>query len=196
MAANSLNREIAFQAAEATLREGERHVENTPNIIDQICADDSSGTFDPDYCSTYQTNPNPNEGDFCVNGYCTPVQLTQAYNPAAKPGDADYLYDRWLEYDTATDPNNLMVWSTAGRHLEYSNYSALGLTTAPKYVIEFMGFVDPIGVPPACTIGTDPAYAEWPYYCNGHPAMFRVTALAETSGGARVMLQSTYLKQL
>lgn len=191
MAANSLNREIAFQAAEAALREGERHVEAASDIHLQVFY--SGGSDDGDKAIN-------NDGDSCLNGYCTPVHRDQAFNPTSKPGDSDFRYDRWLELDSGVDPNNLLVWTTAGRHIEYSNYSALGLSTAPKYIIEFMGHWIP-DTGSSCD-GGDPdllpgdVLAEegfWPY-CQDDPGMYRITALAQASGGARVMLQSTYRK--
>lgn len=187
MAANSLNRELAFQAAEAALREGERHVEATPDIFLQVFYDGGS----PDGAAP------PNDGDTCVNAYCTPTNQDAVFDPTKKPGDAGYLYDRWVHLDTSTDPNNLEVWTTAGRHIEYTNYSALSLSAAPKFIVEFMGhWVPPTGS--ACD-GVDPDLLpdapndEWPY-CPNDPGMYRITALAETAAGARVMLQSTYRK--
>lgn len=191
MAANSLNRELAFQAAEAALREGERQVEATNNIHQRVFfnggVNDNDKTVD-------------NDGDACINGYCTPTHRDQAYDPAAKPGDSNYLYDRWLEYDTATDPSNLRVWTTSGRHFVYSNYGALGLAAPPRYIIEFMGHWIPdtgslcdgadVDLLPGDVLAQD---GVWPY-CESDPGMYRITALAEASAGARVMLQSTYRK--
>jgi Tfp pilus assembly protein PilX len=191
MAANSLNRELAFQAAEAALREGERQIEAAGDIYLRVFF--NGGANDNDKTVN-------NDGDGCINGYCTPTHHDQAYDPAAKPGDSNYLYDRWLEYDTATDPNNLRVWTTPGRHIEYSNYSALGLAAPPKYIVEFVGhwipdtgsFCDGADVDflPGDVVAED---AIWPY-CESDPGMYRITALAEASAGARVMLQSTYRK--
>jgi len=192
MAANSLNREIAFQAAESALREGERQVEATGSICQRVFY--NVGSNDNDKTAD-------NDGDLCTDGFCTPVQRDELYNPTAKPGDAGYRYDRWMEYDTATDPNNLRVWTTAGRYFEYSNYSSLGLASAPKYIIEFMGHWIP-DTGSSCDGGdldllpgdVNPVEGDWPY-CESDPGMFRITGLAEASGGARVMLQSTYRKQ-
>ena len=187
MAANSLNRELAFQAAEATLREGERHVETVPNIFEQVFYDGGS---------TYDAAP-PNDGDLCINAYCTPTHQDAVFDPAKIPGDAGFLYDRWIELDTSTDPNNLQVWSTTGRHIEYTNYNSLGLNSAPKYIIEFLGhWVPPTGS--ACDgvdadLLPDAPNDVWPY-CPNDPGMYRITVLAETAAGARVMLQSTYRK--
>ena len=189
MAANSLNRELAFQAAEATLREGERHVEATSDIFLQVFYD--GGSVDPNGAAP------PNDGDVCINAYCTPTHQDAVFDPAKIPGDSGFLYDRWIELDTSTDPNNLQVWSTTGRHIEYTNFNALGLNSAPKYIIEFLGhWVPPSGS--ACDgvdadLLPDAPNDVWPY-CPNDPGMYRITALAETAAGARVMLQSTYRK--
>ena len=98
MAANSLNRELAFQAAEAALREGERHVEAAPDIFLRVFYD--GGSLDPNGAAP------PNDGDTCINAYCTPTHQDAVFDPAKMPGDSGFLYDRWIELDTSTDPNN------------------------------------------------------------------------------------------
>lgn len=131
MTTNMRDRQIALQAAEAALREGERFVEDN-NLA--------------------QANFNNN----CTNGQCQ-----------CATGCIDYWTDTTVN-----------VWATAGRHKVYTG-NQLGNQPA-LYIIEFMGNQC---TPLPCTPSTS------------DPAMYRVTALGYGQTGARVMLQSTYLKE-
>lgn len=140
MTANLRDRQVAFQAAEAALRDGERFVEANnlqESDFDATCTGGSGGQ-----CLCTKTTPSP----------CP-------------------------EYWTDT---TLDVWNTSGRHKGYTN-TQLGDAPA-KYIVEFRGHICSGSVP--CTANPS------------DPQMFRVTAIGYgQTTGARVMLQSTYLKQ-
>lgn len=185
MAGNAKSREIAFQAAEAALRAGERHIADTPGLHEVVFynggVDDSNREAD-------------NDGDTCTNGYCLPREHDEDYDPA------DVMCERWALAGSCSN-NNLAVWTTAGRHRSYDGAaSLLGVNTAPKYIIEFMAYSPAEGESSVCDTngdgvndtpsGTD----EWPY-CPSDPRLYRVTALGYgPADKAKVMLQSTYLQ--
>lgn len=148
MAGNNLDRERAFQAAEAALRDAEQLLEDPPASIDPL-----SGAVSDD----------------CTDGLCTKREDNAGFDFDAAEGDAGWYDERWLD---AT----LDVWDTANKHREYAS-TISGVSTTPKYIIEFLSTVD---CPGSITGAND---------CE----IYRVTALA--TGGttnSRVMLQSTY----
>lgn len=169
MTQNERDRQTAFQAAEAALREGERYVSSQAT---------SSGVFESSFTDT------------CTNGLCTRREKDANYptNKDKSPCDTGGISDRWDMWSCATShPGNLSVWTTAGRHRTHANASLVsskGITAAPKYIIEFFGYQND-GATPACSplgLGVD--------NCD---ELYRVTAFA--TGGtddAKVMLQSVY----
>lgn len=122
MAGNLRNQQLAFQAAEAALREGERFVLNTTGL---------SGTVD----------------DNCTNGLCTRRENDANYVSSAgcvKATDGSYVADsgwvnpRWLENgcDTSWD-----VWSNSAKYRQYVFKFAESFDK-PKYIIEFLNQLD------------------------------------------------------
>lgn len=169
MAGNQRNQEIAFQAAESALREGERFVETTPNLVAQV-------------------------DDTCTNGLCTTSRQDASYDASASDCASTWIDERWVERSCAL---NLAVWSTANRHREIVG-AIPEAQTKPRYIVEFLSYVPrdlsltPSMTPPAYDgTGGGPGWqAEW-------SEMYRVTALATGGTGlSRVMLQSTYKKDL
>jgi Tfp pilus assembly protein PilX len=208
MAGNRIDREIAFQAAEAALRAGERHIE-TELDLDKVVFY-SGGTDDADFTAN-------NDGDTCTNGYCTPVEKTEGFltnNVVPQSCDESaHLPQRWENCPDGTNAsaNNLQVWTTDGRHRTYSEQGGLStgfFTEAlkdPIYIIEFLGHKPAPGEATNCAITPGdpdspcdttayPGCDAYPY-CLSDPSLFRITAMgfgARTT--TRVMLQSRYLK--
>lgn len=139
MSANMRDRQVAFQAAEAALREGERHVQNN-NL------------------------PESSFTNACTNGLCL---CTRTMIPAC----GEYWTDTTLD-----------VWNTSGKHRTYAG-TQLGAQPA-RYIIEYRGQLCGDGSI-SCTTHT-----------ASDPIMYRITAIGYgQSTAARVMLQSTYLKE-
>ncbi|MEE9358329.1 pilus assembly PilX family protein [Candidatus Vondammii sp. HM_W22] len=153
MTQNERDQHTAFQAAEAALREGERYVKSQA------------------------TSPTIFPGSFsktCANGLCFSRENTPNYDKTKSPCETGGISDRWDMWSCPTSHSgNLAVWTNAKRHRSHANTSltnSKGITTLPKYIIEFMGYQD---------ITRDELY--------------RITSFA--TGGtddAKVMLQSTY----
>lgn len=151
MSSNVRDRHVAFQAAEAALRAAEREVE--------------SGTFNTDGEIDFFDNRAPDASDVCKNGLCNCGDVTAA----CLDDNTDY-------WSNAT----VNAWNISTRHRTYAITYA-EVAAKPKYIIEFMGYVKPVG--------------ETNTYVPvlGDPEMFRITALGfGRSLNARVMLQSTY----
>lgn len=139
MSANVRDRQVAFQAAEAALREGERFVE--ANVLQE---------------SDFNATCTGGSGGQCL---CTKT------TPSPCP---EYWTDSTLD-----------IWNTSARHKSYTN-TQLGDAPA-KYIVEFRGHICSGSVPCTATVSD--------------PQMFRITAIGYgQTTGARVMLQSTYLK--
>lgn len=196
MAGNMRERQIAFQASEAALREGERLIDSRDDIHEVVFynngADDSNRTAN-------------NDGDVCRNGFCIPQQRDEDYdaddtltcNGVTRPTVAE----RWALPDGCS--GNLDVWNTSGRHRVYELTDEIdpgpGIPD-PKYIIEFIAYSPAPGGTSNCDTNGDgvnetPAGTdEWPY-CPSDPQLYRITALGFAGGGnTRVMLQETYLK--
>ena len=187
MAGNSRDRAIAFQAAESALRAAEREIENSNDIHTVIFY--SGGVSDGDTAVN-------NDGDTCTGGYCTPaIRDENVDDSAGNCSDGNYIPERWENCDagTAAVGNNLDVWNTATRYRTYTgSITGVGQASqAPRYIIEFMGYIDPLdGSGTTCS----PAVTDYPG-CTSDPKLFRITARGY--GGttaAQVMLQSTYVK--
>jgi len=113
MAGNNLDRERAFQAAEAALRDGEQFLEDIPAIY-----------------SPLSTSVNDN----CNNGLCTKREDNIGFDFDAAEGDAGWYEERWLD-------DTLDVWNSGAKHRVYTTTIA-GVSTSPKYIIELLNTVD------------------------------------------------------
>jgi len=208
MTANSRLRQVAFNAAESTLREAEVVAERLTGQKRRVLffgTDPVSGE------PKLRPDENlPNKGDNCEGGdggYCTPAQFTSPVTVPVPNGE------RWEDPD-------LDVWNNPDRHIEYSDFANTnlnlnGVVEAPKYIIEFLGNYD--YKEPNVRLASQPdirpefegAYrgncrnAEsneltppndvWPY-CASDPSVYRVTVRATAGPPARQavgMLQST-----
>lgn len=119
MAGNERDRQIAFQAAEAALREGER-------LVDQ-----NSG---------WQSLVR----DDCANGYCKSMKLDTNYAASigASSCSANSLQERWVDILGCT--GSLNVWSTANRHRTYSTSVYNEVKSSAMYIIELVGnYIEP-----------------------------------------------------
>jgi len=207
MTANSRLRQVAFNAAESTLREAEV-------VAQQLTGQETRALFFGLDTVTGSPKVRPddnlaNQGDNCEGGdggFCTPAQFTSGASPAPDG-------ERW------EDPN-LDVWNNPDRHIEYSDFANTnlnlnGVFEAPKYIIEFLGNYDyrepnvRLASQPNIRPKFEGAYRgncrdavsntltppndEWPY-CASDPSVFRVTVRATAGPPARqavVFLQST-----
>lgn len=113
MAGNNLDRERAFQAAEAALRDAEQFLEDIPAIYIPL----SSAV-----------------NDDCTNGLCTKRENNAGFDFDAAEGDAGWFEERWLD-------DTLDVWNTANKHRVYTTTLA-GVSSSPKYIIELLSAVD------------------------------------------------------
>lgn len=197
MTANSRLRQVAFNAAETTLREAEVTVENLAGQRRRALF------FGAD--KTRPIDTQINSGDTCTDGYCTPAQFTSPASPAPQG-------ERW------EDPT-LDVWNNPDRHFEYSNFmdnelARNGVLEPPKYIIEFLGNFNyrELNVNLASQPNIRPKYDDdfvsscemanglpkppndtWPY-CPSDSGVYRVTVRATAGPPARqavVTLQST-----
>ncbi|MFL0801628.1 MAG: pilus assembly protein [Agarilytica sp.] len=158
MSANYRDSDLAFHAAEAALAEGEAYAEIlSVDLMEDYLAVGCTG----DDCFTAE----------CVEGRC--------FNGSYSSGTV-------CDVD---EPSPLVAlnddtWDVGGRARE-SEINFSGLEQAPKYIVEFMCYVqaDPsAAAPPA------PPYAaaDWSYF-------YRITSYAiGANGTSRIMLQSTY----
>lgn len=196
MAGNIIDRNRALQAAEAALRDGERTIEKAGSDIHKKVfynagVDDSNKTAN-------------NDGDSCLNGFCTPTEHTIGYSaPTTKKActDATYTPDRWYDCPTGSNAasNNMNAWSTSNKHIVYTASNNTDLYQNPKYIIEFLGYVVTPGGTTTCTDANsdgipDAPYDVWPN-CPTDPQLYRITALGYgSSKNTKVMLQTTYIK--
>lgn len=180
-------REIAFNAAETTLRFAENKlVSENLNLRTKVFTNSNTPSVDPE------------PGDSCVGGYC----IASNHHTSSTPANGE----RWI------DPT-LDVWSNTGAHLVYGGYTASGLANegvyvTPKYIVEYLGNYydrDPASPTPEDTskcwdssLNAIPAvHKPWPH-CPDDPQVVRITALALAGSeerNAQVMLQSTIVFQ-
>jgi Tfp pilus assembly protein PilX len=205
MAANDRQRQVAFNAAETTLRFAERHAMRLRDKVRVGELDYDGGStrlFQNDSLEPqWPEGSTVHDGDKCTGGYCIPAQFHQS--TIGPPPDGE----RW------EDPL-LNVWVNAARHHVYEDFDSAqldleGVLEAPKYIIEYMGdypVEDAFGVlqnacdqtPPAGPGGSSTYNVlnnVWPY-CSADPSLFRVTARAAVGRGGKdsvVILQSTIL---
>ncbi|MCP5012169.1 MAG: hypothetical protein GY942_19500 [Aestuariibacter sp.] len=163
MTQNERDRHTAFQAAEAALREGEAYV---------LSQATSATVFVASFVDT------------CLNGLCTRREDDASFDQTKSPCDTGGISNRWDMWSCPTaHAGNLAVWTSVGKYRSHTNaflVNSKGITTSPKYIIEFLGYQSD-GSCVAGTVGTP---------CD---ELYRVTAFA--TGGtadARVMLQSAY----
>ncbi len=160
MVSVSKDRQEAFEYAEQTLGLVEQQIEgglyNEDNWTD--CVSGSAACFD----------------DTCAGGLCF-----DGVNTAA-------MTDVECERDSTTDsPVSVWDvdanWSSATKH---KTVAIAGATSNPKYILEFICFVNP---------GDGSSYPELPSDPDDGSPYFRITARAISDNGkAEVMLQSTY----
>ena len=125
MANNDRHRQLALQAAEAALREGEQ-VANS-------------------------TDARSLANDLCTGGYCTSrgyyISSSQSAINAAKNATQcgnNYTPERWI---TGCGGNSLEVWTTTGLSMEYSGTAISEVIQKPRYIIEYLSDVDCSGSP-------------------------------------------------
>lgn len=166
MATNYRDSDLAFQAAEAALAEGEAQIQllvgEFPVVVEELfepSCDSSSGLCFRDQCE----NGRCFTGSFAVG---SPCEIDDEATPIH------------LESDT---------WTVEGRAAPLTGTAAFSsLSEPPKYIIEFRCFVelDPGNSSSGSTRLSHPD--EWTYF-------FRVTSFARgRTDASRVMLQSTY----
>jgi type IV pilus assembly protein PilX len=168
MTKNENNRHMAFQAAEAALRDGERYI--------------SDNVTDPTIFKAKFT-------DACTDGLCTRREDDTYYSESKDPCATGGTSNRWDMWSCpTTHSGNKNVWNSSNSPQLYRSYSnsslvdSKGVAVAPKYIIEFLGYENDGGSCEISSTATDP--------CD---EFYRVTAFA--TGGtndAQVMLQSIY----
>lgn len=197
-------REIAFNAAESTLRAGEEEALRIAGMIREQTLTSESGqpfTFfgittpaaeiavsNDFWVLGHLPMAVDNPGDECMGGYCIPAEhdTTTVANPV----------ERWLDPDVWEDPERHRL---LGQEL-VDQFAAQGVANAPQYIIEYLGQLpdrttpnDPNSATTNCTStpgGTNGLYP----YCKLDEHFFRITARAIAGLGGResaVMLQST-----
>ncbi len=207
MTASQRLRGTAFNAAEATLREGEARAKAVVNLIKngnlptalggttRLFASSDGTPPTPDWTNGWPSASAPNPGDTCTGGYCTPLEYDlSGTNPTE---------ERWLDA-------NLNVWNDTSKHLVYSDYEDVFGTNgienvfeAPKFIIEFLGQFptrtnpsDPATATSDCSPAT-PVSVIYPF-CDSDPYYFRITARVVVGNAGRqsvVMLQSTVVTE-
>lgn len=177
MSRNSMLQEKAFQIAELTLLAGEAHVrDNAQTIVDSVLAV-AAGT----------TQPQTNE---CAGGYCIPVKFSDGLKSSVA------ATEHW---------KNPSIWATSSkfRSISDSLLSELEVVVKPKYIIEFLRYINLSNDLKRCDTNNSGSSDEGDYAHNwqtGWPLCpldekeFRITAIgyAGNKGQVRVMLQSTF----
>ena len=204
MAAGQRLREIAFNLAETTLREGEVHAKSIASQIRVDPLTTQSGTTFTFFSADFNSSTNPfwepgfpslsqaNSGDKCTGGYCTPIEFDSTEEVT---GVAPANIERWLDATVWADPERHRVLEA----FDEGQLAEQDMAEAPKYIIELLGQLplqqtegEPNSVAVKCEIKTVPNDG-YPY-CRRDPYFFRITARAVSGIGARtsvVMLQST-----
>lgn len=197
MAGNMRDRQIAFQAAEAALRGGEREIANKADIHEIVFY--NNGVDDSNRAAN-------NDGDVCMNGYCIPKERDENYVATAtvicNGATRDAITDRWELTDGCS--GNLDVWNSSSKHHSYQLTDKIKTDASlslpdPKYIIEFVAYSPAPNALSNCDADGDGVNdsaptREWPY-CPSDPQLYRITALGfGGNGNTRVMLQETYMK--
>ena len=136
MANNDRHRQVALQAAEAALREGE-----------QVANSTDARTL---------------ANDACTGGYCTSrgsyisrnqSAINTARNAVLCDSSSNYVPERW---ESGCGGTSLEVWTTAGLSIAYTGTSISEAFQDPRYIIEYLSDVDcsgsPIGPPYDCQL--------------------------------------------
>ncbi len=166
MSANFKDQQLAFQAAEAALKEAEDWLDENAFSTSNFYANTSCATSTTSKC--FSTT--------CTNGLCS--LGTFSATQACLVGTAE----PWK----GTASTDIKPWTTTGRSRTATEVPT-GVATAAKFIIEFRCYAlrDPETPAPA---GTSPPSAY-------HAPLFRITTLATGgSDSARIMLQTTFKK--
>jgi type IV pilus assembly protein PilX len=172
MAANYRDHNLAFQAAEAALTAGEQKADQLSGIFDGVGL---SGVTDFFPCTV--TKPNCFTST-CLKGLC----FTGTYPAISVGGSTAGICE------TSILANDLWetaaTWTTTDVAASHPA-SISGLSENPKYIIEFMCYVQ--ADPEEDASSVPPSYgSDWAY-------MYRITALGRgATANSKAMLQSTY----
>lgn len=184
MTLNNIQREIALEAAEGTLIEGETFARDfSKEIIEQV-VQGITGWGEPTTAAATCSATLNGQGGLCVN-----VEVTAGFT--ASPSNA---LENWI--DITGNANSINAWADGSGKYRVATAALTNkykLNTAPRYIVEFMGYVAQRDASSNC-LPAAPELLSWPY-CPLDRLLFRVTALA-TAGNydeTRVMLQSTYV---
>lgn len=185
MTLNAIQRSEALEVAEIALLEAETLIENNnPTIVAALL-----NTRVPTAASLNCETTINGQGGLCVKAEADP-----SYDGSA--------YDHWR--DINNDNNSINAWTDDDRHRTLDDpavVNAYNLSSAPKYIIEFMGFTPADGDPDnsgCATTGAPSSVSDqldsWPF-CEIDRSVYRITALATTGNydETRVMLQTTYV---
>ena len=190
MTLNSIQRKQALEVAEMALLRGEEFVEKyNQQIVEGVIT------------GTGSNRTVTNRAKLCLVVIDGEGGICSAKEQSDKPSSQ---YANWV--DIASDNNSINAWSTNGRHrnLDEVIKHKYALNTAPKYIVEFLGYIVDSNGFSACAavnkngdlnLNADTEQLDsWPY-CNLDNAQFRITAFASTGNydETRVMLQTTYV---
>lgn len=135
LSANSRLRQVAFNAAESTLRNAEYNVLNLRSQERRRLFFSSGNN---EFVAPDPTRSN--NGDTCINGFCTPVQFTSQVTPTTQytPG-----MERWEDpILDVFNANNNPPTSIGFSQFNQSNLNENGVFQQPRYIVEFLGNFD------------------------------------------------------
>lgn len=167
MSGNYRDHEMAFQAAEAALVEGETFVESTNlTLADFYTSPACSGA------NCFKSNCSGGTVNGTAGGLC----FTGTFTKSTEPVNSCTL-------DTSKPWESMTRWATPSQVAEATTIA--GISAKAKFIIEFRCFT----VRDDTNASADPSkLAQW-------APLFRITALAQGgTSDSRVMLQSTYKK--
>lgn len=127
MANNDRHRQVALQAAEAALREGEQVADSTD--AKNLANDDCTGG----YCTSRGYYISRNNG-----------AENTARNAELCDASDDYVPERW---ESGCGGTSLEVWTTIGLSVEYAGTAIVGVHQKPRYIIEYLSDVYCSGTP-------------------------------------------------
>ena len=216
LSANSRLRQVAFNAAETTLRDAELTILSLANAQKRsLFFSTNAGQFTEPSDTRVSLSELCQAGINGGGGFCIPSQYNTTLNNVA----SDEL-ERWE--DPALDvfnPTNNPATSIPYSGFAAGNLSLNGVEDAPRYIVEFLGNYDyksenndPTGDPSATPRLVRPVFDGqyegpcrengvlrggsnlWPY-CAGDPALYRITVRASAGPVARrasVTIQSYF----